>query len=599
YPGTIYTPPSLEFLEDQARKAKALGLNCLRIHIKIEDPRYYDVADRFGLLVWTEIPNWVLLTAAADRRIKDTFRDMVERDWNHPSIIAWTLVNENWGADLPRNPEHRRWLADFYHEAKQIDPTRLIVDNSACHGNSHVAGDLEDYHHYRAIPDHADDWDAWVADFASRQNTWVWAQDYLHERRPDLPLIVSEFGNWGLPDPAEIWESGAEPWWFETGHEWGEGIVYPHAMPERFKDHGLDAVFGSMATFAQAAQEHMARSLHYEITSMRLLPAVAGYIITEFTDVHWECNGLLTMQRAVKQGIDTLFTPLNQDNVVTVRPQRWSGQPGDMLTVDVRTFGVDGERSDGVIAWRAGDAYGQLDAPGGAISVPLPAPGMVVVEARWLAEDGAQIAGNTVELACVALSLPAQALCVVDDPALAAALRARGYNVSENLPAAVDPQVVLVAHRYTQRLEMAVQAGVGLLLLAGEPGAGMDEAIHLPAGAVIPREGTPWQGDWATAFSWLKKQGPFASLPGSPLLEMEYAPVMPDAILVGRPSWAYRTHSWAGLALGWIHKPVSLLAEMPYGRGHVVITTFKLNAQTVAEDTVAQAIWHGALELLA
>ena len=34
YPGTIYTPPSLEFLEDQARKAKALGLNCLRIHIR-------------------------------------------------------------------------------------------------------------------------------------------------------------------------------------------------------------------------------------------------------------------------------------------------------------------------------------------------------------------------------------------------------------------------------------------------------------------------------------------------------------------------------------------------------------------------------------
>ena len=30
YPETIYTPPSLEFLEDQARKAKALGLNCLR-----------------------------------------------------------------------------------------------------------------------------------------------------------------------------------------------------------------------------------------------------------------------------------------------------------------------------------------------------------------------------------------------------------------------------------------------------------------------------------------------------------------------------------------------------------------------------------------
>lgn len=36
YPETIYTPPSLEFLEDQVHKAKALGLNCLRCHIKIE-----------------------------------------------------------------------------------------------------------------------------------------------------------------------------------------------------------------------------------------------------------------------------------------------------------------------------------------------------------------------------------------------------------------------------------------------------------------------------------------------------------------------------------------------------------------------------------
>jgi hypothetical protein len=147
-------------------------------------------------------------------------------------------------------------------------------------------------------------------------------------------------------------------------------------------------------------------------------------------------------------------------------------------------------------------------------------------------------------------------------------------------------------------LETAVQQGAHLLLLAGEPTPGDQESIRLPAGAVIAREGTPWQGDWATAFSWIKKQGPFATLPGSPLLEMEYAPVMPDYVLVGLPMWAYRTHSWAGLALGWIHKPVSLLAEMPYGKGKVAITTFKLNAQTLAEDAVAQAIWQGVLQLL-
>ena len=43
--------------EDQFRKAKELGLNCLRCHIKAADPRYYEVADRIGMLIWTELPN--------------------------------------------------------------------------------------------------------------------------------------------------------------------------------------------------------------------------------------------------------------------------------------------------------------------------------------------------------------------------------------------------------------------------------------------------------------------------------------------------------------------------------------------------------------
>ncbi|MBE2221474.1 MAG: glycoside hydrolase family 2, partial [Anaerolineae bacterium] len=292
YPETIYTPPSLEFLEKQASEIKRLGFNCLRTHIKIEDPRYYDVADRLGLLIWTEIPNWILLTEATSARAKQTFADMVKRDNHHPSIIAWTLINENWGTDLTRNPEHRRWLADFYHEAKAIDPTRIIVDNSACVGNAHVAGDLEDYHYYRAIPDHAREWDAWVADFAGRSN-WAWYADFEQNRHDDLPLLVSEFGNWGLPDPETIQEQGKEPWWFETGHDWGDGIVYPHGVLERYQACGLGDLFPSFAEFARHSQAHMARSLHYEITTMRLYEAIAGYVITEFTDVHWEANGLL------------------------------------------------------------------------------------------------------------------------------------------------------------------------------------------------------------------------------------------------------------------------------------------------------------------
>ena len=79
---------------------------------------------------------------------------------------------------------------------------------------------------------------------------------------------------------------------------------------------------------------------------------------------------------------------------------------------------------------------------------------------------------------------------------------------------------------------------------------------------------------------------------------MEWAAVMPDAVLAGLPPWVQRQHSWAGLAVGWVHKAVSLLTVLPYGRGRILITTFKLNEATLAADAVAQALFAGMVNLL-
>jgi beta-galactosidase/beta-glucuronidase len=71
YPDLICTPPSQEYIEAEFHKAKALGLNCMRVHIKIADPRYYAAADRVGLLIWTEIPNWSDLNPNTIRRARE------------------------------------------------------------------------------------------------------------------------------------------------------------------------------------------------------------------------------------------------------------------------------------------------------------------------------------------------------------------------------------------------------------------------------------------------------------------------------------------------------------------------------------------------
>ena len=124
YPETIYTPPSLDYLKDEMRKAKALGLNLLRCHIKVPDPRYLQAADETGVLIWYEIPNWDKLTENSKRRALETLRGMADRDWNHPSIVLVSLINERLGhqpeggcgppvaeAGLPRGEENRARLA--------------------------------------------------------------------------------------------------------------------------------------------------------------------------------------------------------------------------------------------------------------------------------------------------------------------------------------------------------------------------------------------------------------------------------------------------------------------------------------------------------
>ena len=77
------------------------------------------------------------------------------------------------------NADHRAWLADTYDFMKQLDPHRLIVGNSACYGNFHVVTDILDFHNYYAMPDHAAQWDDWVATFAARPD-WAFAHSYAN-----------------------------------------------------------------------------------------------------------------------------------------------------------------------------------------------------------------------------------------------------------------------------------------------------------------------------------------------------------------------------------------------------------------------------------
>ncbi len=619
YPDGIVTPPSLEFLEDQARKAKALGLNTLRIHIKVPDPRYYEVADRVGLVIWTEIPNVGTFTPASARRMRETMQGILRRDGNHPSIAIWTLINEDWGTRLCEDATHRRWLRDTFDWLKALDPTRLVVDNSPCHGNFHVKTDLNDFHYYRSVPERRVEWDALTREFAAGAD-WTFSPFGDAERRGDEPLLVSEFGVWGLTDPATVPLNGSEPWWFETGASWGDGAAYPHGIEGRYDALRLDSVFGSFDAYIAAAQWYQFANLKYQIETMRAHPSIMGYVITEFTDVHWESNGLLDMNREPR-AFGTVFPTINADIVIVPGVDRYSGTEGEIFRFSPAVATGGATLSGATLSWRAETGEtGTIGIPDtaslsvaslGNIDIFLPAAArnrMFRVDLS-VTVGRAVVATNQIDIALYARRATSGLPKVASgSPALSDYAAGLGYPV-----VAAGAADVILSHALDAADIMRMQAGARYVVLADgtvktngnlrvdtgrreqpfipvvddTPGLPGNPEGPLPNINLVQRHGTLWRGDWIAGFSWIRRKGPFADIPGGPLVDLSFDRVIPHHVMTGFRAWEYGGPVHAGVTVGWVHKPAALIAERQVGEGRLVASTFRLMTDPPGADPVA------------
>lgn len=629
YPEGICTPPSLAFLEDQIHKAKALGLNMLRVHIKIPDPRYYEVADRLGMLIWTEVPNVGTFTQASAQRMRDTMQGILARDGNHPSIVIWTLINEDWGIRLCEDASHRAWLAETFDWLKALDPTRLVVDNSPCHGNFHVKTDLNDFHYYRSVPERRAEWDVLTAEFAAGAD-WTYTPFGDGQRQGDEPLLVSEFGVWGLPNPAEVTIDGAEPWWMDTGSTWGDGAAFPHGIEARFAEHRLDTVFGSFDGFIAAAQWYQFANLKYEIEVMRSHPSIMGYVITEFTDVHWESNGLLDMNRNPR-AFHADFATINAEVVIVPQIGHYAGVAGDSIDIGIG-IATGGTTLPGTtLHWLTDSgASGTLPVPAsgpttladaGKLALTLPATDanrMLRLDFS-LRRDGQEIARNQIALGLygkrTTTGLPA---LDCSDAALAAHARALGYDVRDDARAtdritlthALDAgdiarlqggaRYVVLADGTAKthgnlRLDRASREQPFIPIVDETPGMPRGSEAQLPNINLIARHGTMWRGDWIAGFSWIRRQGAFANIPGGPLLDLSFDRVVPHHVMTGFRAWEYGGAVHAGTNVGWLHKPAALIASRRVGRGSLVACTFRLMTDAPGADPVAAALFDAVL----
>jgi hypothetical protein len=589
--------PNPEFLDERFARAKAMGLNTLRCHVKIPDRLYFDLADRLGLIVWLDMPYMQFLAPATREALKRVFRTSVLTHGHHPSICVWTLFNEGWGIDLDDNPDDRRWLIETFDEAKTLIPESLLIDNSPCFPrNYHLKTDIEDFHWYNGFPHQDEAFAATARAFAARA-PWTFSPHGDAERRGDEPLICSEFGVWGLPHPREILEAdGSEPWWFESGHDWNLGSAYPHGIETRFRDAGLAPIFGDLGGFVSAAQDLQYRALKRQIETLRWERPISGYVITELNDVQWESNGLmdvLNRPRAFAEHLANLQRPW----LIIARAPRSAVRSGERFDVSVRLAGAAEAPEGARLAWRFADKSGEAALGPGPTTISLTAGTLGAISIAPLeleARDGGGrlLSRNEMELCIVPpLGESAPSLFPMDGGA-SEALAAIGW---PNRAAMAGDAEVLLATRLTTPVRAALIAGRKVALIANSADALVDPERKLPLNdrhnfpAMLLREraGTPWDGQWMGSFAWRRTDGPWSGLPGGPMLNEHWTGLLPDHVLTGFPATAFGGLVDSGIAAGWLHHAAALAKRSFLGKAWLTVSTFNLTSAEGGKNPLA------------
>ncbi|QHW31885.1 glycoside hydrolase family 2 [Paenibacillus rhizovicinus] len=263
FPEGILTAPSDEALKNDVELAKAMGFNGLRKHQKTEDPRFLYWCDKLGMLAWSEAANAYDYSEEYVRRFTKEWQEIIDRDYNHPSIVTWVPLNESWGIPnvLIDRRQQQHGLA-MYHLTKSLDDTRLVINND---GWEQMSTDMVTIHDYESRQEVLEERyatvDSAVQGMPCNRQIFVGGAAYQGQ-----PVLVTEFG--GISFKKSEWEG-----WGYSGAENEEDYLIK-----------LNAV----------------------VSPMLASQVVQGYCYTQLTDVEQEINGLLTYDRQPKAPLEAI-----------------------------------------------------------------------------------------------------------------------------------------------------------------------------------------------------------------------------------------------------------------------------------------------------
>jgi len=264
YPDGIWTASSDAELKADIERSMAVGFNGARLHQKVFEERFHYWADQLGYLTWGEYCDWGMNFGRPEsvHNHQREWREIIMRDRNHPSIVAWTPFNETAGAARAHSEIHRQALEEVYQLTQALDPTRPINDAS---GYVHVRTDIFTVHDYNQNPEtFRERYDK--TDPQKPGETFVCSPE-MSVPYEGQPYIVDEYG----------------------GTFWTEEHVGQEERGQGRAEWG----YGKTAEQVEELVEKLTLILLNN-------PNIAGYTYTQLTDVEQEVNGVYTYDRQLK-----------------------------------------------------------------------------------------------------------------------------------------------------------------------------------------------------------------------------------------------------------------------------------------------------------
>jgi hypothetical protein len=168
---------------------KQLNWNMMRICVGIAPDFWYDLADEYGLMFQNEWLYWQ--NHGWDEQIRKEYTDWVWADGNHPSIVIWDAINENWDDYIGNT---------LIPDLKKLDPTR-IWDAGYMTGDQMAQDEMDEPHPYQGVVN-------WIQPGANRDIYPLGNLDFT-------PKMVQEINNAGVPQLVNeygwiwLWRNGS------------------------------------------------------------------------------------------------------------------------------------------------------------------------------------------------------------------------------------------------------------------------------------------------------------------------------------------------------------------------------------------------------